>query len=68
MKPCDCETMLDALVLREQGIKFNNQSITVDPPGVILEIDPYVRVKFTRNNFKRFAEWYLTNQPGKDVT
>jgi len=29
---------------------------------VILEIDPYVRVKFTQKNFKRFAEWYLENQ------
>ena len=62
MKPCDCKTMRDIMLLKERGIKFNNQSITVDSPGVILEIDPYVRVKFTQKNFKRFAEWYLENQ------
>ena len=62
MKPCDCQTMQDWLKLQEQGIKFNNQSVFIDTPGVILEIKPYVRVKFTRESFKRFAEWYLEDQ------
>ena len=62
MKPCDCRTYRDVAELQEQGLKFNNVSIIVDSPGVMLEIDPYVRVKFTRDNFKRFAEWYLEDQ------
>ena len=62
MKPCDCRTYRDVKELKEQGIAFNNVSIVVDSPGVILEISPHVQVKFTRETFKQFAEWYLEDQ------
>ena len=62
MKPCDCRTLLDIEALEYQGLSFNSKSISVLANGVLLEIDPYVRIKLDHTNFKRFAEWYLTDQ------
>jgi len=62
MRPCDCKTMRDLMDLKERSIKLNDQSIILGPPGVLLKIDPYVRINLTQDSFKRFAEWYLTDQ------
>ena len=62
MKPCDCkdqftvEKKLDAA-----GIAFNGDSISVRPNNVILRIGR-CEIKIPQHLFKRFAEWYLTDQ------
>jgi|APSaa5957512622_1039677.scaffolds.fasta_scaffold725911_1 hypothetical protein len=48
--------------LYEQGIGFNNYKITIDSTGVLLDIDPHVRIKIPHKKFKAFAEWYLEKQ------
>jgi len=55
--------MTDVRVLYEQGLSFNNYNISVDSGGVLLSIEPYCRMKINHRNFKRFAEWYLEDQP-----
>lgn len=62
MKPCDCRSMQDVKKLEEAGIGHNNYKCCVDSTGVLLDIDPYVRIKIPHNRFKEFAEWYLTEQ------
>jgi len=62
MKPCDCRDIRDVEQLQEQGLRFNNESITIIPPNVILEIKPHVKVLFTQKMFTRFAAWYFQNQ------
>jgi len=62
MKPCDCKSMRDVSKLEEQGVSFNNYQIEVDSGGVLLTIDPYCRIKIHNRCFKRFAEWYLSEQ------
>jgi len=62
MKPCNCKSMADIEKLDTQGIAFNNKKIMIDSSGIVLEIEPYVRIKIDHINFKRFAEWYLKDQ------
>ncbi len=62
MKPCNCKSMADIEKLDTQGIAFNNKKIMIDSSGVVLEIEPHVRIKIDHINFKRFAEWYLKDQ------
>lgn len=62
MKPCDCRSLNDVDTLEEQGLAFNSKKIAVDSTGVLLIIDPYVRIKIDHKNFKRFAKWYLEDQ------
>jgi hypothetical protein len=69
MKPCDCKSLIDCDKLDEQAISFNSRGIAVDSIGVILSIEPHVRVKFTHKIFKRLVEWYLEDQsPNKRVS
>ena len=42
--------------LYEQGIGFNNYKITIDSTGVLLDIDPHVRIKIPHKKFKAFLE------------
>jgi len=62
MKPCNCRSVTDVEELDAQGIAFNNKKIIIDSSGVILEIEPYVRIKIDHRSFKKFAEWYLEDQ------
>ena len=65
MKPCDCKSMTDVRKLAEQGISVNNRGIEVDSGGVLLFIEPYCLMKINHRHFKRFAEWYLSEQEPK---
>lgn len=62
MEPSDCKTMQDVDSLKEQGLAFNNYKIEVDSTGVLLDIDPHVRIKIPHKWFKAFAAWYLEDQ------
>ena len=62
MKPCDCKSMSDIEQLEEHRLKYNNESISVYSDCVLLGITPHVTIRLIRKNFKRFAEWYLTDQ------
>ena len=62
MRPCDCKTMRDLMDLKERSVKLNDQSVTLGPPGVLLKVGSNVRINLTQDSFKRFAEWYLTDQ------
>ena len=62
MKPCECKTVKDCDSLEEQAISFNGRGIGVDSIGVILTIDPHIRIKFTHKTFRRFVDWYLEDQ------
>ena len=64
MKPCDCKSIEDYDALQENGISFNQYKFyVVDGTGVVLEIDPHVKIRIPSKHFKRFAEWYLEDQP-----
>ena len=65
MKPCDCKTTTEIKSLREQTLRFNDESISVGNTGVLLIIYPHVEVRFSHKIFKRFAEWYLEDQKGE---
>lgn len=62
MKPCDCRDLHTVKTeLNEQGITFNDVSLTVEPGIVILEVGPcYLQIP--QSHFKRLAEWYLKDQ------
>ena len=63
MKPCDCKSISDYDGLHETGISCNQYKFFVaDGTGVLIEIDPHVRVRIPSQFFKRFAEWYLEDQ------
>ncbi len=72
MKPCDCKSISDYDGLCETGISYNQYKLHVaDGTGVLIEIDPHVRIRIPSRFFKRFAEWYLTDQednPTLDLT
>jgi hypothetical protein len=61
MRPCDCKLEEDLQCINERGIAFNEKSLYIKPPNVVLNIGP-CEVKLPMNTFKRFAEWYLENQ------
>lgn len=65
MRPCDCETYQELDELREQGLAFNQRSIMVRLNHVILENGPG-SLKLSKNDFKNFAQWYLTDQDEKE--
>jgi len=63
MRPCDCKSVKDYDELEETGISYNQYKFYVaDGTGVIIEIDPHVRIRIPSRFFRRFAEWYLTDQ------
>lgn len=63
MKPCECKSIADYDCLNEQAIAFNQYKLSVvDGTAVLLEINPYVRLRIPSAHFKRFAEWYLADQ------
>ena len=62
MRPCDCESAEEAVqCLNEQGISFNNDSLSVKP-GIVLLTLGSVDIKISMNRFKQFAIWYLEDQ------
>jgi hypothetical protein len=61
LRPCDCVSKSDALRLDEQGIGYNNQSLTVEPNLVTLTIDS-ATIRIPMGLFRKFAEWYLEPQ------
>ena len=63
MKPCNCKSITDYNALNERGISYNQYKCYVaDGTGVLIEIDPHVRIRIPSQFFKRFAEWYLEDQ------
>ena len=62
MRPCDVKSIDEASrKLNEQGIGFNDQSITVIPNYVLLKMG-HTEIKISMDRFKSFAEWYLADQ------
>lgn len=61
IRPCDCKDVFAANQLNEQGIGHNDDSIVVSPNVVILTMG-HTQVRIPMQIFKRFAEWYLTEQ------
>lgn len=74
LRPCDCICKSDALKLEEQGIGYNNQTLSVEPNLVVLSIDS-ATIRIPMGLFRKFAEWYLKpqdvspyNVPDNDTT
>lgn len=65
LKPCDCHDRAMAKKLNEQGISFNDESITVLPNYVLLKMG-HTEIKISMKRFKQFAEWYLEEQEIKE--
>jgi len=61
LRPCDCKDSVDACSLQEQGIRHNDQGITVIPRYVELQMG-HTTVSIGMDRFKMFAEWYLEPQ------
>ena len=61
LKPCDCKDTATASKLNEQGIVYNDQSITVEPAVVVLKMG-HTTIRISQARFKMFAEWYLEAQ------
>jgi len=61
IKPCDCLDQRSVDKLSEQGIRYNNCSLQLQPNSVELKIGPCT-VKVPQEIFKRFSEWYLGDQ------
>lgn len=62
MRPCDCKDWHTAITqLREQGIKFNDVGLFVEPAVVVLEVGSCT-LRIPMRHFKRLAEWYLEDQ------
>lgn len=66
MKPCGCKDQKDLKKLNEQELRFNENSIKVKPPNVILKISGHSLIAISQNEFKKFVEWYLEDQPEYD--
>ena len=63
MRPCDCKSISDYDELEEHGTSYNQYKFHVaDGTGVIIGIDPHVRIRIPSRLFNRFAEWYLADQ------
>jgi hypothetical protein len=61
LKPCECHDQITADKLTSQGIRFNDQGISIHPNYVLLEMG-HTTVKISMQRFKMFAEWYLKPQ------
>ena len=64
MRPCDCPDWSTTQKLNEQGLRFNEWSIVVQPNSVIIE-NTTTTMRIPMNRFKAFAEWYLEDQTCK---
>lgn len=64
LKPCDCKDMTTASRLNEQGIRYNEDSITVEPNVVVLKMG-HTSIRIPMQMFKLFAVWYLSEQDVK---
>lgn len=65
IRPCDCKDQFTANKLEDQGIKFNDDSIHIEPNSVILTRG-HTTIRIPMSLFKKFAEWYLTEQELKE--
>lgn len=61
LRPCDCKDKVTAAKLNEQGIVYNEDSISVEPNVVVLKMG-HTSVRIPMSRFKLFAEWYLEEQ------
>jgi hypothetical protein len=61
LRPCDCKDHVTAMWLNEQGIKHNDQGISVQPNVVVLTMG-HTEIRIPMSRFKMFAEWYLEPQ------
>lgn len=61
LKPCDCKDMYTANKLNDQGIKYNEDSISLQPNLVLLKIG-HTAITIPMKRFQQFAEWFLTEQ------
>jgi len=61
LRPCDCKDQAEAHLLQEQGIKHNDEGITINPNYVLIEVGS-VTLKVSMQRFKQWAEWYLEPQ------
>lgn len=65
LRPCDCKDAHDASMLETQGIKHNDEGISVMPNYVELTMG-HTTIKIGMKRFKMFAEWYLEEQEIKN--
>jgi hypothetical protein len=61
LRPADCHDQVTANQLNEQGIAFNEDSLTVEPAVVVLKIGSCT-LRIPQRKFQHFAEWYLQEQ------
>ena len=61
IRPCDCKDQVTAKKLNEQGIGFNDDSITIEPSVVVIKMG-HTSVRIPMSLFKKFSEWYLEPQ------
>lgn len=62
MRPCDCRDAHTASTkLVEQGLKFNDDGIEIQPNVVVITAGP-ATVRIPMGRFKSYAEWYLEDQ------
>ena len=61
LRPCDCKDAVAMMMLNEQGIKHNDQGISIQPNVVVLTMG-HTEIKIPMSRFKMFAEWYLEPQ------
>lgn len=61
IRPCDCKDIATASKLNEQGIAFNDDSISIKPNVVELKMG-HTQIKIPMQRFKMFAQWYLEEQ------
>ena len=61
MKPCDCKDEQDTKKLQENGIRYNDDALTVTPNFITLTIGHTI-ITMPMHRFKQFAEWYFADQ------
>lgn len=61
MRPCDCKDQVDLSKLDHSMLVFNERSIEAWSNCVVIQNGPG-RLWLSKNDFKRFAEWYLEDQ------
>ncbi len=66
LKPCDCVSIEETMLLHEQGIAFNDEGITIIPNYVLLRMG-HTEIKISMKRFKQFSEWYLEPQEIKNM-
>lgn len=66
MRPCDCKDQQDLNKLDHNVLVFNERSIEAQSNCVIIK-NGSCSMRLSKNDFKRFAEWYLQDQNKSEV-